>query len=103
MSIFRHIVGIAAELFTLDDPYTKGERVTPAVTGTRYDMTANISGRRANRKCYNVVEVRANDYQEAAKFAEGITVEGDVSKSIVHVGRNKWEIRVEEWDTEVRR
>ncbi|HLA88141.1 MAG TPA: hypothetical protein VJL10_08970 [Anaerolineales bacterium] len=104
MSIFRHIVGITCELLTLDDPYDKRERVTPAVTDTRKAKTgkgaANITGKRPNSKAYTVLEVTANNYAEAAKFSEGVTIEGNASIAIVHTGRNKWEIRVEEWDTD---
>lgn len=98
MSIWRHIVGITAELFTLNDPYTKYERVTPQITGRSKQVTPNISGERMNSRPYTVLEVEANDYQEAARFAEGITVEGNVSVAIVHTGHNEWEIRVVEWD-----
>jgi hypothetical protein len=80
MSIWRHVVGIAAELFTTNDPFDKP--VTPMVTGT-------------HKNSPTVLEVTANNYQEAARFAEGQTVAGNKPISIVHIGRNKWEIRTE--------
>ena len=80
MSIWRHIVGIAAELLTTNDPYEKP--VTPAVTGTRKNSPT-------------VLEVTANDYQEVVQYVEGVSIAGKII-AIVHTGRNKWEKRQED-------
>ena len=49
---------------------------------------------------YPVIHVQAANYIEAASITEGTTYPGDVSRSIVHTGRNEWEIRVTPWNTE---
>jgi hypothetical protein len=80
MSILRHIVGIAVALADAKDPYDK--RVTPAVIGTRHNSPT-------------VLEITANNYQGAAQFAQGVSIPGKMI-AIVHIGRNKWEIRQED-------
>jgi len=80
MSIWRHVVGIAAELFTTNDPYDKP--VTSKVTGTRKNSPT-------------VLEVTANNYQEVAQYIEGVSIPGKII-AIVHTGRNRWEIRQED-------
>ena len=47
-----------------------------------------------------VIHVQAANYIEAASITEGTTYPGDVSRSIVHTGRNEWQIRIEPWKTE---
>lgn len=82
MSILRSLVGIAAELFTLNDPYEK-----------HIQTTTEYAGRDHNG--YSVYKIHAANYADAASLTDGYTVEGPVYKSLNHIGRNQWELRVE--------
>lgn len=72
---------------TLPDPYPD-KYEPPTVTGTSTD-----------ERGYPVIHVKAMNYKDAGRPVEGTTYPGDVSRSIVHTGHNKWEIRVEPWNT----
>lgn len=89
MSILSTLKGIATELLDLnvDKPYIK--------------PVSEYAGRDHNG--YSVYNIKATNYAEAARLSDGYTVEGPVYKSLVHVGHNKWQLRVECNDTEVRR
>jgi len=83
MSLFKTIVGVVAELTDQPNPYDK--RVEPSVS----------VGRKNGRKVLNVT---ANNYLEAINKAgiDGTTPAGNVHYAVNHVGRNKWEIVVED-------
>lgn len=80
MSFFRHIVGIAAELFLQADPYDK--YCPPQVTGSHKDECGRA-----------VLEVKAQNYRDVSKVADfnftGVTVH-------TRVGRNQWEVHQED-------
>ena len=44
-----------------------------------------------------IIHVQAANYIEAARLRDGTTVPGDVMKTAVHVGKNEWELRVEDF------
>ena len=88
MSILRTLKGIATELLDLD---VKAEHVH---TNTEY------AGRDNNG--YSIYNITASNYERAARLSDGYTVAGPVYKSLVHVGYNKWELRVECNDTYTR-
>jgi len=87
MNLFQHIARAAAELLTLPDPYPD-KYFSPEITGTYKDKCGRT-----------VLEVKAMNYQDAARFTDVTTPTGNVSRTITHVGRNTWEIGVEDWDT----
>lgn len=80
-NLWRHIVGIASVLFTFKDPFDVP--VIPGVIGSYVDGNGNM-----------VYRVRGNS-RDVSRLTAGRSVEG---KRIVHtrVGRNLWEIRVED-------
>lgn len=97
MSILRHIVGIASELLTLKDPYDKYVEVK--VLGVRQEPNVHMDGSPA-AGCRDVITVQANNYHEVSKLTEGWTPQGNRTVVHTHVGRNRWEISTEEWDTQ---
>lgn len=80
MSLFRHIVGIAAELFLQADPYDRYS--PPRATGSHKDECGR-----------DVLEVNAQSYKDVDRVADynlpGMTVH-------TKVGRGKWEVRQED-------
>lgn len=97
LNVFQHLANMRDELLSRPRLSYPDDYIPPHVTGTRYDLGANISGTKPNRKCYTVLEIEAMNYADAARQAEGINVAGG-TKEVVHVGRNLWEIRVTEFD-----
>jgi len=89
MNILRSIVGIATELLDLKDPYEK-----PVATRVSYRMARDHNG-------YYIINITASNYAEAANQIDGYTVAGPVYKSLVRVGHNQWQARVECNDTHV--
>ena len=81
MGLLRTLVGIITELTNQPDPYDK-----PIIA------SAHIGMKRGRK----VINVTANNYLEAAKYAEGITPAGDVHIAINHIGHNKWQIAIED-------
>jgi hypothetical protein len=96
MSILRALVGIASELLTLKDPYET--YVEPKILSIREEPNKRMDGTPVPGT-RQVITVQANDYKEAGQFREGITIAGNVSKVATRVGRNRWELTVEVWDT----
>ena len=88
MSIFRHIVGIASVMFTFKDPYDV--YIPPSVIGSHCDGKGNI-----------VLKIEACNYRDVDRYTNGITPEGNRSFVHTHVGHNRWEISMIDWDTEV--
>lgn len=102
MGILRGVVGIACELLTIRDPYEQEEymksRVAPKVLGSYRKQNHTWDGKPVEGS-HTVWRIQANDSNEAALFTKGTTIEGNRSRSIVHVGKNLYEIDVYEWDT----
>lgn len=87
MGILRHIVGIASVLLTFRDPYD--QYLPPSITGSHCDSKGNT-----------VLEVEACNYRDVGRITAGITPEGNKSFVHTHVGHNRWEISVIDWDQE---
>lgn len=79
MSILRHIAGVAAELFTLKDPYDV--YVPPTVISDNG----------------NVQIVRANNQQDATRHLHGTAIAGDKTVVATRIGHNTWMIHTEYW------
>lgn len=89
MNIFTTLKGIATELLDLPVPV--------------HHVPMQVTGQSIDHNGYSVYDITASNYAEALSKAEGYTVAGPVYQSLVHVGRDKWQLRVECNDTEVRR
>ena len=63
-------------------------------------VETKVTGTSTDANGYPVIHVQAATYIEAASITEGTTYPGDVSRSIVHTGRNEWQIRIEPRKTE---
>lgn len=87
MSLFGTLKGIATELLSL--PIEPKPYQPPIVTRQSRD-----------RNGYTVLHINAANYAEAARLTDGYTVAGPVYKALVHVGHNKWQLRVECNETE---
>ena len=83
--LWRHIVGIASVLFTFKDPY---HIYLPAtVTGSHCDGNGNT-----------VLEVEACNYRDVDRITQGSTPEGNRSFVHTHIGHNRWEVSVIDWN-----
>mgnify|MGYP001580897818 CR=1 FL=1 len=89
MKLFGTLKGIATELLDLNDskPYIK--------------PVSEYAGRDENG--YSVYNITSCNYESDACLSDGYTVEGPVSKALVRVGHNKWQLRGECNDTYVRK
>jgi len=79
MNIFRHIVGIASELFTQRDPYDK------------YTPPQLISEHRDRRGNTHQI-IRASNHADATRHAESVA-----GKSVVatRISANTWDVHTE--------
>jgi len=85
--LFRIVVDVVCEMLTIKDPFYKWR-------------APEITGRHQDKKGRGVLEVRADNYIDAASLRDGITFEGNVYKSAVHLGGDRWELRIEDFDLE---
>ena len=87
--IFQIICGILGGY----NPFQTGSALNPShyVPPTLDEITTDGKG-------YPVLHITAQSYRDAGKFTEGTTYPGDVSRALVHLDGDKWEVRIEEWD-----
>lgn len=79
------VIGVTCELLIIKNPNEKYH--PPEVTGSHQDRNGRT-----------VLEIRAQNYMDAAQLTQGQTIAGNVHKSYVHVGHNRWETRAENND-----
>lgn len=85
MNPVRWLIGAACEMLTITDPnkesydpYHKPEVLCDTSRGGTV--------------------VFAKNYADAAKLTDGTTAQGNVSRNIIHIGRNLWEIVNIPWE-----
>lgn len=86
--IFRHAVGIACEMLTINDPYD------------HYEAPRLIS---ETKDCHgNTVQqtIYAQNHADATSHLNGVTIQGDRSIVATKIAPNTWDVHIENWDKE---
>jgi hypothetical protein len=89
MSFFQHLIGALSAL-TIRDEYNRPDHyVPPEIVEERRD------------RCGRVVSqiVKADTHEQATRHLQGFTIQGDRSVVATKIGRGKWNVHVEDWDT----
>lgn len=74
------------------DPYIESK-----VLGSYKKENHNTAGRRVTGT-HTAWRIQADNWYDARKYVQGTTIAGNRTRTLSQVGKNEWEIDIEEWD-----